>query len=182
MVTSFDRCFAHVVGVEGGFSNHPRDRGGPTKYGITKGTLEEFLGHTVSVQEVADLRLDLAKNIYRQRYWNQAKLDEVASQKIQLVLFDQAVNRGVSSAVKQAQRVLNLLVQPVVDVTGRCDTQTVARLNQVPPEAFCASYLATSLSFYRELVDRNPTQQVFLKGWENRVKKLAAAVGTEGAL
>jgi len=33
---SFDRAFEIVIGAEGGYSNDPKDRGGETKYGISK--------------------------------------------------------------------------------------------------------------------------------------------------
>jgi len=33
-----------LIEREGGFSNHPADKGGPTKYGITQQTLSEWRG------------------------------------------------------------------------------------------------------------------------------------------
>ena len=37
-MSTFDNAFVHVIGVEGGYVNDPRDTGGETNYGITKNT------------------------------------------------------------------------------------------------------------------------------------------------
>ena len=53
---------------EGGYSNHPADRGGPTNMGITQATLSEYLGRPASVDEVRSLSRAQAVAIYRSRW------------------------------------------------------------------------------------------------------------------
>ena len=39
MTTDTDRIIDGLIVAEGGYVDHPADRGGPTKYGITRKTL-----------------------------------------------------------------------------------------------------------------------------------------------
>jgi len=59
-----------IIRREGGFVNHPADRGGPTKYGITAKTLGNWrqLGWLATSDEVATLTESEAREIYRHRY------------------------------------------------------------------------------------------------------------------
>lgn len=41
-----DEMIDAIIRREGGYVNHPADRGGPTRYGITMATLSEELGTT----------------------------------------------------------------------------------------------------------------------------------------
>jgi lysozyme family protein len=55
-----DAMFDDVLRREGGFVDHPADRGGPTKYGITQRTLGHYLGRAVDRAEVEALGRPLA--------------------------------------------------------------------------------------------------------------------------
>lgn len=46
-----------VLGHGGGFSDHPRDNGGATRFGITRATLQDWRGKAVTEAEVAPARL-----------------------------------------------------------------------------------------------------------------------------
>ena len=62
---------------EGGYSDHPADPGGATKYGITQAVLAEWRGRQVSKQEVRDLARSEAEAIYRRNYWDAVGGDEL---------------------------------------------------------------------------------------------------------
>ena len=63
--TAINQVLVH----EGGFVNHPADRGGPTNYGITKKVYEEFVGRPVSIQEIKDMPIGNVVAIYKEKYW-----------------------------------------------------------------------------------------------------------------
>lgn len=87
---SFDQAFNLVVGVEGKYSNDPRDPGGETQYGISKRAYPQL--------DIANLTLGAAKEIYLRDYWRACKCDELPKD-IALVMFDCAVNQGVQTAL-----------------------------------------------------------------------------------
>lgn len=104
-MSAFDLAFEHTVGKEGGYSNHPSDRGGETMWGITIAVARDF-GYTGSMREMA---VETAKEIYRKRYWNKLNLGEVGklSSALAVKLFDIAVNTGPTKAGVFLQSSLN---------------------------------------------------------------------------
>lgn len=102
---SFDLAFAHTVGLEGGYSDNPADRGGATMFGIT-----EAVARTNGYQgDMRDLPLEKAKAIYRKHYWDALSLDEIDARSTELsgALFDTAVNCGTGTAGEHLQIALN---------------------------------------------------------------------------
>lgn len=97
---TFDSCFEKVVGIEGGYSNDLRDPGGETKYGIS---------HRAHPNEdIKNLTLERAKQIYRADYWDKLGLDALPPE-LWLYLFDTAVNCGPDFAAESLQRAAGCL-------------------------------------------------------------------------
>ena len=102
-----DTLIDAVIDREGGYSNHPADRGGPTRYGIT-----QAVARTNGYDE--DMRVfprEQAEDIYRRLYWTRPAFDQVAvrAPKIAEELFDTGVNMGPAVAAVFLQRALNAL-------------------------------------------------------------------------
>lgn len=165
----FDKCFEHVVGVEGSFSNDKADRGGATMYGITHAELSRWRGYKVTVDEVRHLTIDEAKKIYKRNYWDEMKLDLIAKDERCLLLFDQGVNRGTATAIKQAQAVVG------VQWDGKNGPITSKAVNEFDKTEFCRNYLKASITAYANICIKNNSQLVFLRGWLNRAYKLMDA-------
>jgi len=94
-----------VIAREGGYSNHPADRGGPTHWGITQ-AVARANGYVGPMQALPRAQ---AVAIYRRLYWDQPGYGFVAEQApaIAAELFDAAVNMGVGTATGFLQRALN---------------------------------------------------------------------------
>src|SRR5690606_7789917 len=73
----FNEALEHVLQVEGGFVNHPADKGGATKFGITRATLAAWRTRPVSVEDVQRMNREEAAAIYRKRYWDYMRLDAI---------------------------------------------------------------------------------------------------------
>ena len=50
-MAAFDKAFDHTVGKEGGYSNHPSDRGGETMWGITIAVARDY-GYSGNMREM----------------------------------------------------------------------------------------------------------------------------------
>ena len=59
----FDECFKMLMVHEGGFVNHPEDPAGATNWGVTKGTMQQYLGRNVSMGEMKALTHEDVKPI-----------------------------------------------------------------------------------------------------------------------
>ena len=100
----FDNIFKYLLKVEGGYSDDKYDTGGKTKYGIIELEARKYgyKGH------MRDLTLDIAEDIYFQKYFKRNRLDEVINSKIALSICDWTVNSGKYGLTK-AQLTLNEL-------------------------------------------------------------------------
>jgi lysozyme family protein len=102
---SFEFAFNQVVGIERDFSDDPNDSGGTTRYGITEATARAA-GYQGDMRA---LPIALAKSIYRRRYWDALRLDDIDARVPALAeeLFDTAVNQGQGTAATYLQISLN---------------------------------------------------------------------------
>lgn len=91
MKKDFNKALKFVLKWEGGYSNDPRDPGGETKYGISKRSYPN--------EDIKNMTLERAKEIYYQNYWLKAGCDDLPYP-FNIVVFDTAVNMGRSRAIK----------------------------------------------------------------------------------
>jgi len=103
MRENFDKSLQLLLKHEGGFVNHERDPGGMTNLGVTKKVYEEWLGYEVNKQDMMKLTPEDVAPIYLNNYWIKANCDELPSG-LDYVVFDWAVNSGVSRSSKGVQK------------------------------------------------------------------------------
>lgn len=155
----FDAAIVGVLQNEGDkFTNHPADKGGPTKYGISKKFHPDV--------DVENLTREQAIEIYWNRYWDGNDYDKLPFP-IGLKLFDLAVNMGKPQAIKLLQRAIRAAGHPLKD-DGILGSKTILAANDVIPGILIVAMKSESAGFYRSLVAKNPSQSVFLDGWLNR--------------
>ena len=163
-----------ILRREGGYVNHPADRGGPTKFGITLKTLSSFLGRAVSAGDVEALDETTAREIYQHDYYYGPKIDQLPPL-IQAFVFDCAINHGARRAIKFVQKVCNQQgYTPLLDEDGLMGTNTKVAAEKAAAEmgdSFLKALLEERRRFYQAIVREDPTQQIFLAGWMNRVKE-----------
>ena len=128
---NFDKAFEKLLGHEGDFSDHAADPGGQTRFGVTEAVAREN-GYTGDMRE---LPVDLAKRIYRQRYWDAVRADDLPAP-VRYPVFDAAVNSGPGQAVRWLQRALG-----VAD-DGRIGPITMGAARVANGEALKAAILA----------------------------------------
>ena len=89
---AIDALIDALIDREGGYVNHPADRGGPTSFGITQRTLSDWRGRPVSAADVQALTPDEARQIYQVLYVDRPQLDRVQDVALRELLVDCAVN------------------------------------------------------------------------------------------
>jgi lysozyme family protein len=176
-MSNFDFALQFVLKAEGGYSNHPNDRGGQTNYGITQSTLNDakklgIIDNTIN--SVKDLTLDDAQKIYKEMYWDKINGNALPTD-LSIALFDTAVNMGDKTSVKMLQGILG------VTQDGIIGPQTLAAIQNYNGN-LVDDFLNAREARY-ETIAKQPSQGVFLKGWLNRVSTLRDYIGTinEGA-
>lgn len=177
---SIEKMIDDLIRREGGYVDHPADRGGPTMFGITEETARAY-GYTGSMHR---LPRSEAVRIYKFRYYLRPGFDKVGaiSPAIAEEMFDTGVNMGPKTAAMFLQRCLNLLNRRGRDygdmkVDGDIGPLTLRSL---------ASYRAKNGvdgmkrlhvlmnclqgARYASIAERSPSQEVFMHGWiEHRV-------------
>ena len=148
--TAFDLLITH----EGGFSNHPDDPGGATMYGVTE-AVARAEGYTGPMRE---LTLDFAKQVYRKRYWDACRCDQM-SDPLRYPLFDAAVNSGPGQAIKWLQSAVG------VKVDGAIGPVTQQAVNVLPAQVTRQKMVGARLRFMTNLAN----WPSFSKGWARRI-------------
>lgn len=175
-----DRLIEEVIGREGGYSDHPADRGGPTRWGITQ-AVARANGYDGDMRDLSRAR---AIEIYRQLYWRRPGFHRVAHHAPALAaeLFDTGVNMGPAIALGFLQRALNALNRgaadyPDVAPAPRVDDATVAALaafmkrrGSSGETVLLKAVEALQGERYLRLAEKRPANEAFLYGWlANRI-------------
>lgn len=159
----FDTALAEILRHEGGWVDHPKDPGGATNRGVTLATLSDWLGRTATKAEVKALTVADVAPIYREKYWNVVKADDLPAG-VDLMVFDLAVNSGPGRAAKFLQEVAGAAVD------GQIGPGTLAKVNALHPLAVIDGMAQRRERFYRGL----GTFDTFGRGWMKRLADVTA--------
>lgn len=156
----FDAAFHHLLGHEGGYSNHAADPGGETMWGVTI-AVARANGYTGPMR---DLPVETAKAIYRKQYWDAVRADELPPA-IRYAVFDAAVNSGVGQAAKWLQRAVG------VSDDGRIGPTTLYAARAGHPDAVLRNMLGQRLNAMADMKG----WPAFSRGWAKRIASLLVA-------
>ena len=169
-----------VIAREGGYGNHPADRGGPTRFGITQ-AVARANGYTGDMRA---LPRGVAEAIYRRLYWEKPGFAFVAelAPGVAEELFDTAVNMGPGMAGGFLQRALNALNRneadyPDLKVDQSVGAKTLAALGaflnirgKSGEKVLLKALEALQGERYLALAESRPANEAFLYGWlANRI-------------
>lgn len=161
----FEDAYDFVRGSEGGFSDHPNDRGGRTNFGVTQKTYNSYLrSNGQEKRDVADITEEEVRDIYRS-FWDDVSGADLPYP-LNTLVFDAAINSGPGTAAKQLQSVLG------VERDGRIGPETIEAIEGSNIQRLAKDFLEVRKEFYEKLGDPD-----FIRGWRNRVKKLGRLVG-----
>src|SRR5260221_3040739 len=99
MKSTYEACLPLLLAHEGGYTNDPSDSGGPTNFGITIYDYRKYVKPDATAADVRAMKLDDAKRIYRSKYWDAQRCDDLPAG-VDYVLFDYVVNSGIGPSCK----------------------------------------------------------------------------------
>ena len=191
MPDAVDTLLREIVETEGGFVDHPDDRGGPTKHGISLRYARNAGLHldgdgATTVDDIKAVTPDKAAELYQRDFYAEPGIDRLPGA-LQPLATDFAVNSGPPRAVKELQDTLErsrqtaprVLGDAPVAVDGVIGPQTVGaagRVHDAMGGYLVNAYANARLDFLNRLVERDPSQRVFLDGWQKRVAKFKVEV------
>lgn len=153
-------CDTNEQAAKVGFVNDPVDPGGVTKYGISQRANPDI--------DIVGLTMQQAIDIYREKYFDRA-LCQYLQSPLEIIHFDGAVNHGVFRANMFLQQASALFSD------GSLTLRNVDYINkQTKYDVVITNIAAIRISFYQRIVQNNPSQGRFLKGWTNRINHVTS--------
>ena len=163
--------------IEGGYVHDPLDRGGETLNGIARKFFPDWNGWKVVDElkkksaNLAELKSTLKNDsklqreielFYKEHFWDKMKLDSINSDVVAQNIYLFGVNAGISRSIKAAQKVSGVVVD------GKIGPKTIEAINNMNENDFKKAFDTEEIAHYNSIVQKNPSQERFLKGWLNR--------------
>lgn len=170
-----DAYIESLIEREGGYVDHPNDRGGPTMFGVTEQVARAYGYHG----RMQDLPRSMAVNIYLERYWLDPNFHLVNEHAPAVAeeLLDTGVNMGQTVASEFFQRMLNVLnkggtTYPDLKVDGRIGKVTILAMRSYLAHRGADGHtvLLRGLNClqgarYVGIAENNSKQESFMHGW-----------------
>ena len=175
----FDSVIGHTLKSEGGYSNHPNDRGGETMYGITKSFMEDYKYALPGGKSkpIRDLTVDDARSLYK-AMWDKYNLGYIRDKNLAYVMNDYMINSYAGGVVKRVQRILNSRGASL-NVDGLMGPKTLEAIHNCDLQWLVDEIINDRYNNYRELVKIRPEQIINYAGWINRLNGVAEKVGSK---
>jgi lysozyme family protein len=173
-MAKFENFAGKLLRLEGGYVNHPLDRGGPTKYGVILTVWQEH-GHDkdgdgdIDAEDIKKLSEADAKYIAKKIFWDYFLADLILNQSLAEFIVDWGYNSGRKTVVKIVQRLVN------VETDGIVGIKTLAAINCADQARLFETLTIERKVFLNNIIKRRPDQIVFYDGWMNRVNSFKYA-------
>lgn len=154
----FDRAVKLVLRHEGGFVDHPADKGGPTNLGVTIATFRRYVNPKGTVDDLKHLTVEQASTVFRRQYWDEARCSELPDG-LAYAVFDFAVNSGPKRAIEYLQRATG------AEADGIFGPKTLAAAKAMNPGMAIKGLCDLRLEYLQGLSNWS----TFGRGWTNRV-------------
>lgn len=170
-MANVDILLPWILSYEGGFSNHPLDKGGATNKGVTISTWRS-VGYDKDGDgdiDVDDLRLltdaDVRDRVLKPHYWDRWKADFILSQSVANICVDWVWASG-KNGITGVQKLLGVTADGIVG------PKTLQALNACDPHVLFWSIKTARKRYIDNIIARDSSQKVFEKGWLNRLESI----------
>jgi len=151
---------------EGGYSNHPADKGGPTMMGITLKTFQSYYGPDKTAADLKKMTEEQWLRIFKNGYYNKMKCGQIEDDSTALLCCDMGWGSGPVTAIKKIQACLGCQADGIIG------PKTLAAVNGKDRKAIFEKLWQMRKAWFEAIVKANPSQKVFLKGWLNRLNDI----------
>jgi lysozyme family protein len=162
--SSYDAALARLLAHEGGYTNDRADPGGPTNFGITIYDYRKYVKPNATAADVKAMRVEEAKAIYRSKYWDVQRCDELPAG-VDDAVFDYGVNSGIGRSGKVLRRCLKL-----PDNSSAVTDAVIAAARAADGKTLIVAICDERLRFLKSL----RIWPVFGRGWGRRVAEVQA--------
>lgn len=169
-----------VLKHEGGYVNDKNDNGKETYCGISRRSHPRWAGWKIVDtykplkwnEKIDDAELNQCViDLYTKNYYKPLKLESINNLLLSAHLFDHGVNAGLSASAKLLQKSINTVYNLSIAVDGKIGNETLSYANSPDKLTDLVNeFIKNREQFYKNIVNRNPSQKKFLNGWLNRVK------------
>jgi lysozyme family protein len=164
----FENFAGKLLRLEGGYVNHPLDKGGPTKYGVILSIWQEYGQDKdgdgdIDAEDIKLLNENDAHYIAKKVFWDFFLADAIANQSLAEFIVDWGYHSGRRTIAKIVQRLLR------VEIDGIVGLKTLAAINSADAAKFFDVLVVERKVFLNNIIKREPNQVVFYNGWMNRV-------------
>lgn len=151
---------------EGGYVNHPNDKGGCTNMGVTISTFRQYYGRNKTCEDLRKLTEEQWQYIFKKGFWDRIQGDKIECQSVANMIVDYVWASGVYG-IKYVQKLLG------VSADGLIGSKTLQAINSYPSSKELFERIRQRrLDHFDAIVKNNPSQKVFLKGWKRRVNSM----------
>lgn len=168
-MAKIEQIIPFVLKWEGGYVHHKKDKGGATNKGVTYKTWEAYCkkkGKEASLTTLRKMTNAEWMEIFKTGYWDAWKADSIMSQRVANICVDWSWMSGVK-VIKKVQKMLGLTADGIVG------PKTLASINGHSEDALFGQIKELRKKYYESIVKKDPTQQIFLKGWLRRLEDLS---------
>lgn len=148
------------------YTNNKKDKGGPTKYGITLATWRR-VGYdkngdgVLNEEDVKLLTKDDFHRVFKQNFWNACKADKIQDQSVANMLVDFAYNSGVKRAATYLQLTLGITADGIIG------NKTLFAINKSNGKRLFERFKKTREDYLKSIAKGE--QKDFLDGWLRRL-------------
>lgn len=183
---SLDHALWATLHFEGGKADAPLDHGGRTDHGVTQATYDRWRVHQgfSPGKDVWTITKDEVLDIYAEGYWDTTDCDalDALDERLSLIVFDAAVHHSPMASVRFLQQALGA----GLSADGIFGPQTLHQVQHAWATGAAEDVLEKCLDQRQQKMDNivrnDPRQEVFARGWRNRVNTLRQLVLTPDPL
>jgi lysozyme family protein len=172
MRSSIATCLKLIAGSEGGYSNNPKDPGGPTMRGVTLVNYQRYCATKKrpkpGIAELKKITTAEVEEIFRDDYWDRVRGDDLPTG-LDYAVVDFGFNSGPGQAVKELQRVVTALGADAGGADGKIGSGTLSAVKKAIELVGIAKVINEYQDKRLAFMEGLKNWSTFKDGWTSRV-------------